>query len=45
MFENSIVDIIPIAEFEVMDDNFVLTQSLKAENTRIRITIIRDTRN
>lgn len=45
MFENSIADIIPIAEFEVMDDNFVLTQLLKAENTRIKITIIRDTRN
>ena len=45
MFENSIVDTIPIAEFEVMDDGFTLTQVLKVENTRIRTTIIKDSRN
>lgn len=42
MFENSIVDIIPKAEFEIIDDGMVLTSKLKAENTRFKLTIVKD---
>lgn len=42
MFENSIVDIIPKAEFEILDEGFALTSKLKAENTRIQTTIVKD---
>ena len=39
MIENSIVDIIPIAEFEIIDDGFLLTSRLKKENFRFRLVI------
>ncbi len=39
MIENSIVDIIPIAEFEIIDNGFLLTSKLKKENFRFRLII------
>lgn len=41
MFENSIVDIIPVAEFEILDHDFILTSKLKTENTRIKCSIMK----
>jgi hypothetical protein len=42
MFENSIVDIIPKAEFELLDEGFALTSKLKQQNTRFRTIIKKD---
>ena len=39
MIENSIVDIIPVAEFEIIDNGFLLTSRLKKENFRFRLVI------
>lgn len=39
MIENSIVDIIPVAEFEIIDNGFLLTSKLKKENFRFRLII------
>ena len=39
MLENSIVDIIPTAEFEIIDNGFLLTSKLKKENFRLRLKI------
>ena len=39
MIENTIVDIIPVAEFEIIDNGFLLTSKLKKENFRLRLVI------